>query len=107
MGENWHTAGMWSIQKLLDVGHFDVRMIHADDPVCERYLSPFYTLLLGPEPVPLIESLPADRPTPWREADQTLLDLADMINERAGQIFPGEPEYVVASRINDDTNAHV
>jgi hypothetical protein len=98
---------MWLIRKPLDVSYFDASMIHADDTVCERYLSPFYTLLLGPEPVPLIESLPADRPTPWREADQTLLDLADMINERAGQIFPGEPEYVVASRENDDSNAHV
>ena len=92
MDGNWHTAGMWSIQRLLEVSYLDVRTPHADDAVCERYLSPFYTLLLGPEPVPLIESLPADRPTPWREADQTLLDLADLINERAGQIFPGEPE---------------
>jgi hypothetical protein len=52
-------------------------------------------MLLGPEPVPVIEGLPTGRPIPWREVDQRILDLADLINERAGQIFPGEPEYVV------------
>jgi hypothetical protein len=61
--------------------------------VCERHLSPFYTLLLGPDPAPAIETLPtAERSVPWHEADSTFLDLADLINERAGQIFPGEPE---------------
>lgn len=58
----------------------------------ERYLSQFYTMLLGPEPAPVIESLPTGRAIPWREVDQRALDLADLINERAGQIFPGEPE---------------
>jgi hypothetical protein len=52
-------------------------------------------MLLGPEPAPIVESLPTGRAIPWREADQKLLDLADMINERSGQIFPGEPEYVI------------
>lgn len=63
----------------------------------ERQLSPFYTVLLGPEPVPEIESLPTERPIPWRDADETFLNLADYINERAGQIFPGEAEYVVTT----------
>lgn len=60
--------------------------------VSERHLSPFYTVLLGPEPAPEIESLPVGRPIPWREAEETFLNLADYINERAGQIFPGEAE---------------
>lgn len=44
--------------------------------------------------MPEIESLPVSRPIPWREADEIFLNLADYINERAGQIFPGEAEYV-------------
>jgi hypothetical protein len=70
-------------------------------------LSPFYTLLLGPDSAPLIESLPSDRSIPWREADSTFLDLADLINERAGQIFPGEPEYVNRTKKFAGTKAHV
>lgn len=60
----------------------------------ERVLSSFYTLLCGPEPVPVIDALPSARPVPWKHAPVTCLDIADLINERAGRMFPGEPEYV-------------
>ena len=66
--------------------------------MCERYLSPFYTILLGPDTAPKIDSLPTERSIPWYEADETFLDIADLINERAGQIFPGEPEQVANQR---------
>lgn len=58
----------------------------------ERYLSPFYTILCGPEPAPPIEALPANKSIPWVEAPTTCIDVADLINERAGRMFPGEPE---------------
>jgi hypothetical protein len=57
----------------------------------ERYLSPFYTMLLG-DSAPALSHFPAASPIPWNKAPKTCLDAADLVNERAGRMWPGTRE---------------
>ncbi|BEJ16262.1 hypothetical protein CspHIS471_0508670 [Cutaneotrichosporon sp. HIS471] len=59
----------------------------------ELVISHFYTYLAGPDGVPLIAHLPTGTAVPWTEAPKVTLDAMDLINERAGRIYPGDPEF--------------
>lgn len=58
----------------------------------DKCLSPFYTMLCGPGPVPSIECFPTSTPILWKYAPPTSLDAMHYMNERAGRMFPGQPE---------------
>lgn len=64
----------------------------------ELGLCPFYTLLVGPDTVPFIAHLPTALAVKWSEAPKVALDAMDLINERAGRVYPGEAEYVCSPR---------
>ncbi|WWD15727.1 hypothetical protein CI109_100149 [Kwoniella shandongensis] len=56
-------------------------------------LAPFYTYLAGPDPAPLVPAFPTGHSIPWHTASAVCLDTIDLINERAGRMFSGQPEF--------------
>jgi hypothetical protein len=48
----------------------------------------------GPD-APAIHSFPSAPPTPWKNSSSVGLDTIDLINERAGRMWPGVKEYVL------------
>lgn len=62
------------------------------DSAAEKQLSPFYTFLPGPEPITPISDFPTGKATSWRNCPSICLDAADLINERAGRMWPHQRE---------------
>lgn len=59
----------------------------------ERHVSPFYTLACGPDTPLRIDGFPSVLESiPWPNAPMPCLDIMDLINFRAGSMFPGLPE---------------
>lgn len=55
----------------------------------EQALSPFYTLLCGPEPVPYIAHFVSGPSVPWDTSAKVCLDAMELVNERAGRMLRG------------------
>lgn len=58
----------------------------------ELALSPFYTFISGPQPAPFLAHFPTGQPRAWKDSPQVCRTVADIINERAGRVSPGQPE---------------
>ncbi|KAL7422135.1 hypothetical protein Q5752_002778 [Cryptotrichosporon argae] len=58
----------------------------------ERALSPFYTVAYGADGAPPLDAFPVDAPIRWPHAGPGL-EAMDLINERAGRMFPGDAEF--------------
>jgi hypothetical protein len=65
----------------------------ADSIAAERSLCPFYLIAMGPESLKRISGFPGAVDTiPWLSAPNACLDAMDLINFRAGCMFPGLAE---------------
>nr|XP_019013326.1 uncharacterized protein I206_01392 [Kwoniella pini CBS 10737]OCF52107.1 hypothetical protein I206_01392 [Kwoniella pini CBS 10737] len=73
----------------------------------ELALSPFYTYLCGSDPSPFA-SFPTYRTVHWQDVPPVCLDAIDLVNTRAGSMFPGQPEFgsllIVANPPNSSTS---
>ncbi|ORX39673.1 hypothetical protein BD324DRAFT_678783 [Kockovaella imperatae] len=67
------------------------RHSYPDQRVVDKVVSPFYTFLCGSE-APVIDSIPAGKHTKWKKCPELCLSAADLLNDMAGRMFPGDRE---------------
>nr|XP_018264086.1 uncharacterized protein I303_03964 [Kwoniella dejecticola CBS 10117]OBR86244.1 hypothetical protein I303_03964 [Kwoniella dejecticola CBS 10117] len=68
----------------------------------ELALSPFYTYLCGPDPSSF-GNLPTCRSVQWQDAPSVCLDIIDLINARAGNMFPSQSDLLIKLNLEPNT----
>ncbi|KAK4687126.1 hypothetical protein P7C73_g2983, partial [Tremellales sp. Uapishka_1] len=59
----------------------------------EKCLSSYYTSLAGPEGHKAVENAPTGASITWKDSHDVMLKTINLMNERAGRMFPGHQEF--------------